>query len=152
MDCSFKSLAPLSPMHLRVPARRSELPSSAQGLIVPAISKPALLSTWKWRAVSAAIYWPHAFWLKLAIAGSLRAALEAQSSPPSQSPCLSNPVTFLREPGVNTPVQCSAAAEGTSSLQELLGEKQQEDQKSVCRCLSPQSSCFLSAARPTGAW
>lgn len=50
------------------------------------ISKPALISTWKWRTISAPKSWPHAFWLKLAITGRLRAALQAQNSSLSQNP------------------------------------------------------------------
>lgn len=46
--------------------------------------KPALVSIWQRRAVFAAIYWPHACWLKLAITVSLKAALQAESSPPSR--------------------------------------------------------------------
>lgn len=73
--------------------------------------------------------WPHAFWLKLAITGRLRAALQAPSSSLSQNP---KPLSLTC-----TGISETAGSEHTSAMlcnsqrdkepAELLGEKQQED-------------------------
>lgn len=84
-------LASFSPMGLPVPARRSELPASVQGLIVTAvyftydyISKtPAPVSTRQDRAVSAAVYWllsKPCFSVEISRVSSW-AGLQAESSP-----------------------------------------------------------------------